>query len=189
MVRGIGFASGLLLLLQMPWVLADQRDQDPALTVIDVDAKKREMRITRGDELLAVFNPVSTGRWGASDTKRLGDGKSPLGVFRIVWVQAEGQFGPFLGIDYPSVERAQRALADSEITRKEYDAIVEAHRRGRIPPQNTRLGGYIGIHGLGRADPGIHADVDWTQGCIAVTNEEMERLLHWAGVGTRVIIR
>lgn len=178
---------GALLLLSV-LLCAPARPHSPSVTVIDVDAKKRELRVLQGGKVLAVFNPVSTGRWGVSATKRLGDGKTPLGEFRVVWEQAEGQFGPFLGIDYPSIGRAERALADNQITRKEYDAIIEAHRLGRVPPQHTRLGGHLGIHGLGRADPGIHRDVDWTQGCIAVTNEEMERLLEWAGIGTRVII-
>ena len=161
----------------------------PADNVIIVDTGQRELRVLRGDEVLAVFNPVSTGRWGASTRKHLGDGKTPLGSFRIAWKKTDGQFGPFLGIDYPSVERAKSGLAADEITSVEYAAIVRAHERGRAPPQNTRLGGHIGIHGLGRADPEIHLAVDWTQGCIAVTNDEMTRLLRWADVGTPVIIR
>ena len=37
-----------------------------AEVVVDVDSAKREMRVLRGDKVLAVFNPVSVGRWGVS---------------------------------------------------------------------------------------------------------------------------
>lgn len=159
-----------------------------AKVIVDVDSAKRELRVLRDDKVLAVFNPISVGRWGVSEEKLLGDGKTPLGEFRVTWVQSSGEFGPFLGIDYPSLARAEKALAANEIRQDEFDAIRRAHAKGRIPPQRTRLGGYIGIHGLGRGDPEIHHDLNWTKGCIAVTNTEMELLLKWVGVGSIVKI-
>jgi murein L,D-transpeptidase YafK len=159
-----------------------------AQVIVDVDSANRELRVLRGDMVLAVFNPISVGRWGVSDEKLLGDGKTPRGEFRVAWVQSSGEFGPFLGFDYPSLARAEKGLAANEIRQEEFDAIKQAHASGRIPPQSTRLGGYIGIHGLGRADPEIHHDLNWTKGCIAVTNTEMARLLKWVKVGTIVKI-
>jgi len=156
--------------------------------VVEVDSAKREMRVLQDHEILAVFNPISVGRWGVSEEKLSGDGKTPVGDFRIAWVKATGEFGPFLGIDYPSLARGEKGLAADEISQAEFDAIQKAHARGRVPPQGTRLGGYIGIHGLGAADPDIHHDMNWTRGCIAVTNIEMEQLLKWVGVGTIVKI-
>jgi murein L,D-transpeptidase YafK len=132
---------------------------------------------------------VSVGRWGVSDEKRIGDGKTPLGEYRVAWVKPSGQFGPFLGFDYPSIARARKGLAAGEITQREFDAILEAHVAGRIPPQNTRLGGHLGIHGLGRGDPGIHWDLNWTRGCVAVTNEQMNEVLRLVGKGAVVRIR
>ena len=150
---------------------------------MDVDSAKREMRVLRGDKVLAVFEPVSVGRWGVSEQKRRGDGKTPLGTYRITWVKSAGHFGPFLGFDYPSLTRAEKGLAAGEISQAEFDAIQKAHAEGRVPPQNTKLGGYIGIHGLGRGDPGIHRDLNWTKGCIAVTNAANERDRAFGGKG------
>jgi hypothetical protein len=157
--------------------------------VVDVDSARREMRILRGDKVLAVFEPVSVGRWGVSDEKRRGDGKTPLGTYRITWVKSEGHFGPFMGFDYPSVARAEKGLASGEISKAEFGAIQRAHAEGIVPPQNTRLGGYIGIHGLGRGDPGIHRDLNWTKGCIAVTNAQMTQIMRLVGEGAIVRIR
>lgn len=165
------------------------RANPDAEIIVDVDSAKREMRVLRGDKVLARFDHVSVGRWGVSDQKRIGDGKTPLGQYRIAWVKPSGQFGPFLGFDYPSIARARTGLAAGEISQGEFDAILEAHVEGRIPPQNTRLGGNIGIHGLGRGDPGIHWDLNWTKGCIAVTNEQMNEVARLVGKGALVRIR
>ena len=61
-----------------------------AEVVVDVDSAKREMRVLRGDKVLAVFNPVSVGRWGITEEKRHGDGKTPLGDYRIAWMKSSG---------------------------------------------------------------------------------------------------
>ena len=157
--------------------------------VVDVDSARREMRVLREGKVLAVFDHVSVGRWGVSEEKRRGDGKTPLGQYRIGWLKSTGQFGPFLGFDYPSLPRAERGLAAHEISQAEYDAIQEAHAAGRVPPQNTRLGGQIGIHGLGRADPRIHREINWTKGCIALTNAQMSRFMSLVEKGALVNIR
>jgi murein L,D-transpeptidase YafK len=157
--------------------------------IVDVDSSKRELRVLQGDKVLAVFNPISVGRWGVSEEKRRGDGKSPLGHYRIAWVKSTGHFGPFIGFDYPSLARAEKGLAAGEISQTEFDAIKKAHAEGLVPPQNTKLGGYIGIHGLGLADPEIHRDLNWTKGCIAVTNTQMNQIMRLVGKGTLVRIR
>lgn len=163
---------------------------DPgAEVVVDVDSARREMRVSSGDKVLAVFDHVSVGRWGVSEQKRLGDGKTPLGEYRIAWLNSTGHFGPFMGFDYPSLARAEKGLAAGEISQAQFDAIQKAHAEGRVPPQNTKLGGYIGIHGLGRGDPGIHHDLNWTKGCIAVTNAQMSQLVRLVGKGALVRIR
>lgn len=174
-----------LVLMLIPLITVAEGTQ----TLVEIDSKARELRVFRDGRMLLTLNPVSVGRWGVTASKRRGDGKTPLGTFRVTWFQPEGQFGPFFGIDYPSLERAENGLEDQLISLAQFDAIKSAHARGRTPPQNTALGGYIGIHGLGRADPDIHHAIDWTRGCIAVTNEEMAQLVQLISIGTTVKIR
>jgi lipoprotein-anchoring transpeptidase ErfK/SrfK len=47
----------------------------------------------------------------------------------------------------------------------------------------------IGIHGLGNGDPLIHEEFNWTDGCIALTNEEVDELASWIHLGTRVEVQ
>ncbi len=68
------------------------------------------------------------------------------------------------------------------ISRAEHDAIVRAIKRKATPPQNTRLGGDIYIHGNGSSS-------DWTWGCVALENDEMKELFDVVAVGTKVTIK
>ena len=60
------------------------------------------------------------------------------------------------------------------------------------PPQDTKLGGAIGIHGIGdesQSKINMHNTLDWTQGCIALRNHEVEDLLAFLSVGIHVVIK
>ncbi len=83
-------------------------------------------------------------------------------------------------------------LSNGVISRAEFDHIVAALDEGRTPPQDTDLGGAIGIHGIGEETPEklrIHENLDWTEGCIALTNSEVRQLKPYLALGTRVVIR
>jgi hypothetical protein len=70
-----------------------------------------------------------------------------------------------------------------------YDSIIKAHNNGQIPPQNTDLGGQIGIHGLGSANLSFHRSMNWTRGCIALTNDQIDQLSQWVEKGTLVTVK
>lgn len=174
--------GGLLLLVAFPAVASE------ADTWVRVDTETATLAVMRGERVVAAFPDISIGRGGASRERRLGDQRTPLGRFRIVKVKEQSDFHRFFIIDYPDEKRARLALGRGEIDESTFEAIRRASHAGLLPPQNTPLGGNLGIHGLGRGDPGIHAAFNWTQGCIALTNEQIDRLAHWIRVGTRVVI-
>ena len=84
---------------------------------------------------------------------------------------------------------AGRAYLRGTINAAQYDAIVAAFRAHRIPPQDTPLGGQLGIHGVGAGDLRIQQDINWTNGCIALGNRQLRRLARWLQLGTKVVIR
>ena len=120
---------------------------------------------------------------------RRGDETTPLGVFHVAWIDRHSHFGTFYGLDYPSASIARRAYAEGVISQAERDAIIKALRQHRTPPQNTPLGGRLGIHGIGRGDPAIQQSINWTDGCVALNNQQILQLSRWVRVGTRVVIR
>ena len=78
------------------------------------------------------------------------------------------------------------------ITKEKYNTILSALSRRETPPQNTALGGAIGIHGIGEESQEkieMHGTLDWTQGCIALRNHEIDDLLSFLSVGIRVVIK
>ena len=115
------------------------------------------------------------------DKGREGDGRTPEGDFYVFTKNDKSRFHLSLGLSYPSKDDAIRGLADGVITKAEHDEILKAIDAGKMPPQKTALGGEIYIHGGGVA-------TDWTWGCVAMKNEEVEELFRSIPVGTRVTI-
>lgn len=157
------------------WVLVD--DQDATLSIF------------RGNALLHRFVPVSLGRGGAKTQRVRGDNVTPKGEFRVNRFNYESQWRTFIGIDYPTPPHARMALEQGIYSQADYEAYFDYYRLHGYPPQNTVLGGAIGVHGLGSADPDIHGRYHWTQGCVAVTNEQIDQVSELVAVGTRVVIR
>ncbi len=162
---------------------------DDYSTWLLIDTQKMQLEVKRGDQTLAVFANIALGRGGAGFKTRRGDNITPLGEYKIGWINEQSPFHIFYGLTYPSAENAQEALSKGLISSSEYDAIIYAHQHGQIPPQNTALGGQVGLHGLGRGDEQIHREMNWTQGCVALTNSQVDELDKWIVEGMRVKIK
>lgn len=154
-----------------------------------VDTQKLQLLVKQGNKTLKVFDNIAIGRNGAGFKTHVGDDVTPLGKFRIAWINKKSPYYRFFGFNYPNRHNAEEGLAWGLITRPTYEKILAAHESGKTPPQNTVLGGQIGIHGLGEADKQIHKLMNWTHGCIALTNEQIDRLGRYLKKGTRVEIK
>jgi L,D-transpeptidase catalytic domain len=154
-----------------------------------IDTGAGTMTVLDGAEVIHTFGNISIGRYGVTKNKRRGDNKTPLGHFRIGWITRKTRYHRFLGLTYPDLEIASIAFGNGMINKKEWLAIRHAVKHRKIPPQNTPLGGQIGIHGVGKGDLEMHRHYNWTNGCVALSNEEIDQLLGWVGVGTPVEIR
>ena len=154
-----------------------------------IDIKKMQLEVKKGNKTIAVMENIAIGRGGAGFKKRIGDDVTPLGTYRIGWVNKKSPFHRFYGFDYPSIANANEALLSGLLSKKAHTAIINAHEQDKVPPQNTAIGGRIGIHGLGNADEFIHKTMNWTHGCIALSNEQVDKLERWIGKGTLVKVK
>ncbi len=154
-----------------------------------IDTQKLELQVKLGDVTLVKYSNISIGRNGSGFKRRRGDDTTPLGKYRISWINRKSRYNLFFGFNYPSIENAGDALKKKLIDQKTYKRIVRSHQSHQVPPQNTPLGGLIGIHGLGRADKKIHESMNWTHGCIALTNEQINNLDKLIKKGTLVIVK
>lgn len=153
-----------------------------------IDAAAQTLFVMQDGVVLERFGNIAIGRNGTSAQRRSGDNTTPLGIFNIAWVNRQSKYKTFFGFDYPTQTHAALALEQQRISSATYDVISKAILKGQLPPQNTPLGGHLGIHGLGRANPKIHNSLNWTQGCIALTNKQIDALAKWIRVGTRVVV-
>jgi len=147
-----------------------------------VSKAARLLRLYVGETLAAEY-PISIGRNVAADKTVEGDEATPLGEFYICAKNPRSRHFLSLCLSYPNVAHADRGLRDGLITRDEHAQILAAIAERRVPPQKTRLGGEIYIHGgrLAHGDPG-------TRGCVSVTNDIMQRLFDQLPHGTPVAI-
>lgn len=151
---------------------------------------RRELWLIEKGRVKKVYH-ISLGRNSISPKQRKGDNRTPEGEYVISEKKINSIFHRFLALNYPNISDADRALDERLITVKQWADIWFALQVKRTPPPNTPLGGRIGIHGQGSLDhhtQSILNDIDWTKGCIAVTNAEIEELYRIIPLGTPVKI-
>lgn len=143
---------------------------DRSLTVdkIVVEKSKRRLSLYSGETLLKTY-PISLGQQPVGHKACEGDKRTPEGQYIIHDKNPHNGYYKNLGISYPN----------------KHD-IAHAKAIGKAP------GGQIKIHGLknGWGWIGkIHLLKDWTAGCIALTNEEVEELYRAVPIGTPIEIK
>ncbi|MCI0665733.1 MAG: L,D-transpeptidase family protein [Acidobacteria bacterium] len=139
-------------------------------------------RLGEREEILQKTYQISLGSNPTGTKRRQGDGATPEGDYYITHKNPRSQFYLSLGLSYPNISDADAGLKAGRLSKRQYEAIAGAIRQMNKPPQNTRLGGDIFIHGGGS---GIS---DWTIGCIALENEEMKELFDLIPLKTPVKI-
>ena len=164
-----------------PLAIADTGDRSPLKLPlvkprIVVKKGQRQLLLFSEDKLVRTYH-IGLGLSPVGDKGRQGDRRTPEGDFYIFTKNDHSAFYLSLGVSYPNATHAERGLRDGLITLSQYDAIMRALRAKRGPPQNTRLGGDIYIHGNG-------AQSDWTWGCVALENEDIRELFNAVNVGT-----
>jgi len=156
---------------------------------VAIDTEELSLAVMEGDNPLQVFDNIAIGSNGPTLAKKRGDSTTPLGEFTITEIRRSDRFKLFMAINYPNLDHTERAFHDQRIGAKEYRALRYDLDRRRPPLQSTSLGGQLGIHGVGRGDMKVHETVNWTEGCIALTNEQLLELAKWVVVGTKVVVR
>jgi hypothetical protein len=125
---------------------------------------------------------IALGKSPVAPKEREGDKRTPEGTFYVCMKNPDSKYHLALGLSYPSTQDAKRGVEAGLISKREQRAIAEAVRHFRQPPWNTELGGEIMIHGGG-------AKTDWTTGCIALSEDDVEELYPLIPLGTEVEIR
>lgn len=144
--------------------------------------KARRQLILYADEKAVRLYRVGLGLSPEGDKVREGDRRTPEGDYYVCVKNARSNFLVSLGLSYPNEKDAARGLRDGLITRRQHTQIVRAIQRKQTPSWKTALGGEIFIHGNG-------SQSDWTWGCVALEDPEMQELFDAVPLGTPVTIK
>ncbi|MEZ5777252.1 MAG: L,D-transpeptidase family protein [Paracoccaceae bacterium] len=158
--RGFVFAAGLAALSGCGSKF--RRYNGPEVTRIIIFKGQRRMHLMHGSQALKSYK-IGLGGNPVGDKQFEGDMKTPEGAYRIDRQNPNSTYHLSIGISYPN----------------EKD-IEEAKALGKEP------GGDIFIHGRARKNRGRGSD--WTAGCIAVKDNEMEEIYSMVRVGTEIFI-
>ncbi len=127
--------------------------------------RDRRLLLMKGDEVLKTY-VVSLGGSPLGGKVRQGDRKTPEGDYVLDWHNAHSQYYKSIHISYPNAEDVTRA------------------KKLRVPP-----GGDVFLHGLPNDFHGQSGLGDWTNGCIAVTNSDIDEIWRLVPDGTPIQIK
>ena len=156
-----------------------------------ISKKKNELIVKSSGQIVKKYY-IASGKGGEGTKRSRGDSKTPLGMYQVASVKESSRFHFFIQLDYPNLLDAWYGYKNNIIDANNFKRIATAYNRREVPPQDTELGGFIGIHGLGITNEeklNIHESFNWTDGCIALTNEGINDLKKFVLIGTQVIIR
>ncbi len=159
-------AEGILLFTCLPFLFA----QTPSVGADRVIVYKQERKLvllSQGKELRSY--KVALGSEAVGPKTRQGDHRTPEGSYVLDGRNPNSHFYKAFHISYPNLKD-----------------IAAAKKLGVSP------GGDIMLHGLAKEYAWVgkaHLLHDWTDGCIAVTNEEMDEIWRLVRVGTPIDIK
>lgn len=176
--RTVGVVLGLLMLAASAVVAADYlqlfRTEPPLAPeaeradLVRVEKGARRLTLLRDGRVLASY-PVALGFTPVGHKQREGDGRTPEGRYRVEYRNPASVAHLSLKVSYP--EQADRDAAAA---------------RGEEPGGDIMIHGIM--NGLGWAGS-LHRLMDWTSGCVGVSNAEMEAIYARVDVDTPIEIR
>lgn len=150
----------------MEQTITESRNKKTTAVIVDKYAGK--CFIYKNGKRVNEFDAELGKKW-MGDKRHKGDNTTPEGRYRII-KKKEGSATKYykaLLIDYPNNEDKQRfqaAIADGTL------------------PRNSHIGGLIEIHGHGGKG------ADWTEGCVALVNSDMDKIFRLVNIGTPITI-
>ena len=168
---GVRWAAVVVVVLATSIALGARTQGLPDNALADrivVEKGLRRLSLYCKSRLLKTYK-IALGRNPQGPKQREGDGRTPEGVYVIDARKRDSAFHRALHISYPNAQDRRRARGQG------------------VPP-----GSDIMIHGLPNGMGAIgkaHVLRDWTEGCIAVTDEEIDEIWRIVRNGTRIEIK
>jgi len=144
------------------------------------------------DSVLIKNYRVSFGKSVLTPKTRAGDKATPVGTYRICKIYIDHKYYKFFQINYPNLEDGASALRKGLISQKEFNDIKFQYYYEGCTKFHNILGGDIGIHGIGELNyifKNLPFIFNWTNGSIAMSNENIDEIYSVIREGTEVVIK
>lgn len=139
-----------------------------------IDKSDYTLQVFTADTLVKTY-PVVLGGNPVDDKLRQGDSCTPEGSFHIVSKYPHRSWSKFIWLNYP--------------TKESWKKHNKAKKDGLIP-KNATIGGEIGIHGVPKgSDSMINRGINWTLGCISLTNSSVNEIYPFIDKKTVITIQ
>jgi len=164
------------------------RTEDLSDRWIFISKNQHMLYLYSGLELILKL-PIDLPVYYIGDKKQRGsyrnpeDWRTPEGLFYVTWKRNTSVFHKALVLSYPDPIHASRGLREGLISRNGFARIIKANHMLESPPMNTILGGWIEIHGNG-----VDGRANWTRGCVALENDDIDILWPYVSEATPVLI-
>lgn len=163
-----GTAEGERLLRQS----IDGAKDDPFNWSVHIFKSRHRVELYFKNHLFRTYHAVfGRSRW-AGGKQWEGDSRTPEGSYLIIAKHRSARFRWFLRLNYPN-----------GIDQEKFVALQAAHQI----PAGMREGGLVGIHGTDSPVLNL-GDVNWTLGCISLSNDDIAEMARLLPVGTLVVI-
>jgi murein L,D-transpeptidase YafK len=121
-----------------------------------------------------------------------GDLATPVGEYKICDIDTVSRYHKFFKFNYPNLNDAREALRKGVINQSVFDKLKFDFDYNVSPDSSTYLGGNVGLHGIGVLNfvfKYLPLNYNWTDGSVAISNEDIDELYSVVKKGTKVVIK
>lgn len=136
----------------------------------------------------AVFGRNNNGNHRPSPESQV----TPLGSYQICEIDTVSRYRKFLRLNFPNTKDLTEAYSSGLISENEYETLYEQLQSGSCAKSSGKKFPDIGIHGIGRLNfifKNLPFTFNWTNGSIAVSNENIDEIYSVIKPGTEVDIK
>lgn len=124
--------------------------------------------------------------------QRAEDKITPVGTYKICRIDTLNKYYKFMQINYPNLDDGMNALRKGWISQKGFNELKFQYYYEGCTKYNSVLGGNIGIQGIGKLNfilKNLPFVYNWTNGSIAISNEDIDEIYSVVREGTKVVIK
>ena len=177
--------------LSLDQAMAEKGILDIGEVSIIVDRSNYRLHLY-SDSLLVKSYKVVFGRNNRNNDKSLDDSNTPSGKYIVCDKKVQTKYHKMLKINYPNDNDLARMLKADEITQNQYQSFLQNRNNFGCVIEDLLPNGEIGIIGTGEYNyifKNLPFAFNWTNGSVAISNENVDELFSVVNVGTKVMIK